>query len=204
MSSEVDICNMALGHLAVSSEINALTERSKQAQACRRYYEATRDEVLRAFAWPAQKVTEALAVVEEFESDENDWAFSYRYPADAIMVHRLLTPGAGRRESVATRVPYLIGRDSAGKLIYTDLVDAFVEYTYKETNPEKFDPDFVEALSFKLAHKMGPQLAGGDQFKLAARAFQHYQVALAEARGNALNEEQAEEGPDSTFVEARS
>lgn len=207
MSSELDICNQALSHLAVATEVkNLTTEKSKEAQACRRFYAPARDEVLRAFAWPKLKITEALALVEQFDSDESDWGFSYQYPTDAAMVRRLFIPGSGRRETETTRIPYDLGRDRSDhsrQVIFTDLEDAFVEYTYKETNPEMFDPDLVNALSLLLAHKIGPRVAGGDQFKLADRAFQFYRIALAEARGNSVNELQPDPEPDSVFIRAR-
>jgi hypothetical protein len=204
MSSELDICNMALSHIGSSVEIqNLTTEKSKEAQACRRFYAPARDETLRAFAWPKQKISEALALVETFDSDESDWGFSYQYPADAIMVLRLYTPGSGRRETEATRIPYGLGRDATRQLIFTDLEDAFVEYTFKETNPENFDPDFVSALSYLLAHKIGPRVAGGDQFKLSDRAYQYYRAAIAEARANSVNELQPDPEPDSIFMRAR-
>lgn len=208
MSSELDICNQALSHLAVATEIqNLATERSKEAQACRRFYEPTRDQVLRAFAWPKLKITEALALVEEFDSDASDWGFSYQYPAGAVMVRRLFTPGSGRRETESTRIPYELGRDRTDhtrQVIFTDLEDAYADYTFHETNPEAFDADIVDAISLLLAFKIGPRVAGGDQFKLADRAFQLYRVAIAEARANSLNELQPDQEGDALTIRARS
>lgn len=208
MSSQLDIVNMALSHLAVGTEVQDFAaDRSKEAQVARRFYVPTRDEVLRAFAWPKLKVTEALALVEAFDSDNpNDWGFSYQYPADAIMVRRLFIPGSGRMETESTRIPYELGRDRTDKtrqVIFTDLESAYVEYTYRETNPEALDPDIVNAFSLLLAFKMGPRVAGGDQFKLADRAFQFYRAAIAEARANSLNELQADPEPDSVLIRSR-
>lgn len=203
-SAKVDICNMAISHLGIGLEIaNIASDSSAAAQACRRFYEPTRDEVLRAFAWPKQTVKEALQVVDEFDADENDWAFSYRYPADAIIVRRLFIPGSGRRETESSRVPYELGRDSAGALIFTDLEDAYVEYTFKETVEGNFDPDFANAFTFLLAFKIAPRLTAGDQFKLGNRAYQFYQIAIAEARANALNELQPDQPPDSQLERSR-
>jgi hypothetical protein len=203
-SSKLDICNQALSHLAVSVEIQDFdAEKSKEAKACRRFYEPSRDKVLRDFTWPKLKTIEALALVEEFDSDENDFAFSYRYPANSVMLRRLFIPGSGRRETQITRVPYQLGRDSAGVLIYTDLEDAYCEYTYKETNEGMFDPDLVDAIAFLLASKIGPRVAGGDQFKLANRAYQFYADSIRWAQANARNEEQADIPPEGEFARAR-
>lgn len=203
MSSEVDICNMALSHLGVSTEIQNLeTERSKEAQACRRFYVPTRDEVFRDFAWPFATVIEDLALV---SSEPNtDWSYAYRYPADAVMI-RSLWSGYSRKETAGSRIPYRISRDSAGRLIYTDqaAADAVVEYTMIETDTERYPPDFVDALSLLLASKIGPRVAGGDQFQLADRAFKMYWMRIGQARANALNEQQPDPPPDSDFILAR-
>ncbi len=203
MSSVADICNMALSHLGVSTEIQNLeTEKSKEAQACRRFYEPTRDEVLRDFAWPFATVIESLALV---ASEPNtDWGYAYRYPADALTV-RSLWSGYSRKETQTTRIPYRISRDATGKLIYTDQVaaNAVVEYTMKETDTERYPPDFVDALSLLLAAKIGPRVAGGDQFSLADRAFKMYWMRISEARANALNEEGQDQAPESQFITAR-
>jgi hypothetical protein len=48
-SSDVEICNLALSHLAIATEIATLTERSKEAQACNRFYAQVRDECSATF-----------------------------------------------------------------------------------------------------------------------------------------------------------
>jgi hypothetical protein len=47
-------------------------------------------------------------------------------------------------------------------------------------------------------------VAGGDQFKLADRAFGLYQLAIQKAWANALNEnERLEEAPDAEMIRVR-
>lgn len=204
-SSKVEICNQALSHIAVSKEIQDFdTEATSEARACRRFYEPVRDKVLRDFAWPKFKAVEALALVQEFENDESDFAFSYRYPANSAKLRRLFIPGSGRRETQLTRIPYQLGRDDAGVLIFTDLEDAYCEYTYKETSEARFDPDFVDSFALFLAHKIAPRLAqGGDNGKLGIQALQLYRDSLSWARANALNEEQPDLPVESEFARAR-
>lgn len=201
---DVDICNRALRHLGVSVEIADLaTERSKEAKACRRFYDDARDEVLRDFDWPFARTSEALALVEDFTDDATtDWSYSYRYPADALAVRRIVLPGWSRRERQETKTRYVIGRDSAGALLYTDLGDAYVEYTYRETDTSKFAPDFIAALSRLLAHYIGPSVAG-DKVKLVAEQLALYDYAIRKARANALNEQLPDQEPQNEFLNAR-
>lgn len=203
MSSELDICNMALSHLGVSTEIQDLaTERSKEAQACRRFYENTRDEVLRDFDWSFARRREDLALV---ATDPNtDWGYSYRKPADALAIRSLPNDAGIRIDTAASRVVYEEGSDTTGDLIFTDQTDAEVIYTFRETVAEKFPPDFVQALSLLLASKIGPRVAGGDQFKLADRAFTLYRVAIQKAQANAANENgRLDPEPDAEMIRVR-
>jgi hypothetical protein len=203
MSSELDICNMALSHLGVSVEIQDLAaERSKEAQACRRFYEPTRDEVLRDFDWSFARRREALAKV----ADDPDtyWSFSYRRPANALAIRSLPNDAGIRIDTSASRVVFSEGSDATGELIFTDQIDAEVIYTVRETNAEKFPPDFVHALSLLLASKIGPRVAGGDQFKLADRAFGLYRLAIQKAQANAANENaRLDPEPDAEMVRIR-
>lgn len=204
VGAPVDICNLALSHLGVSVEIVDLdTERSKEAKACRRFYDVVRDEVLRDFDWPFAKVTELLALVEDFTGDsDRDWSFAYRYPADAIAIRRVILGGAGRLETQSSKVRYLMGRDNAGVLIYTDLADASVEFTYRETDVTRFPPDFISAFSHLLASRIGPRIAG-DKIKLVEAQLPLYDYEIRKARANALNEQLPDFEPDSELLRAR-
>ncbi len=199
-SSTTAIANLAISHLGIGKEIaNLDTERSAEAQACRRFYETAREITLRDFAWPfATKINE-LGLVEEDPNDE--WAFSYRYPTDCLTVRRILS--GIRNDNRQSRVPYRVTRDSSGLLIYTDMEDAELEYTIDETDVSRFPADFVMALSFLLATYTAPRLTGGDPFKLGPRAMELYQLELSKARATAANEEQAEELPDAEMIRVR-
>src|SRR3990172_6032289 len=132
MASEVDICNMALSHLGNSKEIAILaTEKSEEAAACRRFYETARDTVLRDFAWPFATRILSLGLVEEDPNDE--WAYAYRYPTDCLLLRRLLS--GLRHDNRQSRAPYRVARDDDGLVIYTDLAEAQMEYTVRETDP---------------------------------------------------------------------
>src|SRR5687767_3211022 len=115
MSADVDIANMALGHLGISTEIQVLaTEASKEARACRRYYNLARDKTLRDFDWPFANAIEDLQLIEEQPTVE--WAYSYRYPANAVAVRRILN-GATRADTESSRVRFSVGRDDLGRII---------------------------------------------------------------------------------------
>lgn len=199
-SSSTEICNLALSHLGIGKQIaNVETERSAEALACRRYYATARDVSLRDFPWPFATTIRALGLVEEDPNSE--WGFSYRYPTDCVKLRRILS--GVRNDTSQSRTPYKLARDSAGILIYSDMEDAEVEYTIRETIVGRYPPDFIMALSFRIAAYIAPSVTGGDPFKLGERALSLYTYELSKAEASGLNEEQPDQNPDSEFIRAR-
>ena len=94
MTSEVQLCNMALSHIRGGS-INSLTESSIQAQKCKLFYDTLRDSVLKESPWKfANKVVPLTPeFVEPYTPDIDgvfDWAYSYQYPNDCLHIDRVL------------------------------------------------------------------------------------------------------------------
>lgn len=199
MSSILDIYNLALSHVAHGKEVGGLTERSDEQRTCTRFYEQARDTTLRAFNWPFATKIAALGLVEEDPNDE--WGYSYQYPSDCLKVRRILS--GTRVDTAATRVPYKIIDGTSGLLILTDQADAEIEYTIRADDPTKYPPDFVMALSFRLASYIAPRLTAGDPFKLGERCVRFFDFEIAAARGSAVNEEQPGQEPDNDFLSAR-
>lgn len=198
--SVTDICNMALSHLGIGKEVgNVETDRGQEVEAFNRFYQPTRDEMLEDFPYPWATVTVEMGLVEADPTDE--WAYSYRYPSNAVKLRRIQS--GFRADTNDSRIPYRVSRDSTGKLIYTDVEDAVMEYTFRETDPGRFPPLFVTALSFLLAFKMAPRLTKGDPFKLGNRAFAAFEKWLPMAQASAANEEIPDVEPDSDSIRAR-
>lgn len=199
MASKAEICNMALSHLGVGADIASIEEASAEARACRRFWDSTLEEMLRDFNWPFTRTFLSVALVEEDPTDE--WGFSYRYPSDCVRLRRILS--GDRNDPRQSRVPYQLGNDTQGTLIYTDKDEAEVEYSALITDTERFPGDFTMALSFRLASYVAPRLTGGDPFKMADRSLQLYMLSTAKAKASALNEEQPDEEPEGEFIRAR-
>lgn len=203
-ASRLDIWNMALSHLAISYEVQAEDERSKEAQACRRFYDRDVEETLRDAPWPFATQYVTLELVEDAVNPE--WDYAYRYPSGMLSVRRLLNM-ATRQVNPQNKVPFRIVSDATGKLILTDFqtteeLPATAECTALITEEEKYDPDFVKALSYQLANSIGSRLAN-DKSKLPDRALVLYNELLDKTKANAYNEALADEEPDSEFVRAR-
>lgn len=195
------ISNAALSHLGVTSRIADLdTDKSKEAIACRTFFDQARAELLRDFVWSFASKIVTLAKVAD--NPNIDWAYSYRVPVDKIRCIRILN-GISRFEVRETRIAFKLSNDSAGALIYTDQPDAQLEYIFDQTDLSQAPPDFNATCSLLLAAYIGPQVMAGDKYNLRRTAFEMYQVKLGYARMNDANEGQGDDFPDSEFVTVR-
>lgn len=198
--SEVAICNLALGHLAISSEINNLTtEKSAEASACRRYFTSARDESLRDLKCTFATKFADLSLVESNPTSE--WQYSYRYPSDCLFFRRILS--GTRNDTQESKIPYRIASDDVGKLIFTDQPSAECEYTKLADNPLLWPDDFILTVSYLLAHMIAPRLTRGDGIKLGDRALELYTWMKTVAESNANGEEHQEEPPEAESIRAR-
>ena len=203
MATELDIAHMALGHLGVTRRLTSLADDTESARACDLFFGTCRDEVLRAFPWPFATVQAELDLVEDLSNNDTaEWTYSYRYPADCLRFLRIRS-GAGRRETAQTRVANRVIRDTTGRLILTDQADAVAEYVQQVTDPAVFSPDFVTALSYRLAGAIAPAVTSGDPNRLGLRALQLYDLAIRQAQATALNEQRPDADTSSGFLAAR-
>ena len=180
------ICNMALAHLGILETVEDMdTDRTKEAKACRIFYDQARREVLSDSEWPFAVVTDDLVLDSEDYSDE--WGYAYVFPSTAL---RIIRPFSGiRPDSTASQIPYRVFSDGTDKLILTGQADASFQYIEDVEDTTRFSPDFDQLLALKLAGYIAPAVTGGDQFKLGARALQMYAIQLSIARANVANQE---------------
>ncbi|MBK3439269.1 MULTISPECIES: hypothetical protein [unclassified Pseudomonas] len=198
MSSDIEICNLALSRVAVTKAIASFTERSIEAEQCRVLYPHLRGLVLQEFPWP---FAESIVALASLGSPAPGWAFRYRYPADCLKIRNIVQPGFRRALSSDMEIPYQIGYDAGGRVIHTDQPEAVCRFTFKVEDSTFFDALFVEALAWRLAMDLAlPLTSKADLQQFAA---QQYQMALTLAEGSAFQESQSDPEPESEFVTVR-
>lgn len=209
MLSKTEICNMAISHLGIGKEIADLdTEKSSEAGACRRFYDVARDSSLRGFNWPFARqfstlnlITDNTTQIDSTSSYLPEWNYYYAVPSGCLSIHRVLS--GARNDSRQSRVPYILVQTQSGPQIYTDQINAQIEYTSQLTDTSLYPPDFVMAFSFLLASYIAPRITGGDNFQIGKMALEQYLSAISMAKAKALNEEQVDMDPESEFIRAR-
>lgn len=199
MSSDVEICNMALSRVAYTQPIVSFTEKSKAAELCRVFYAPLRELVLQAFPWP---FAESIVALADLGSPAPGWAFRYRYPADCLKVREIVVPGQRTTTTSDQRIPYKIGYDSGGRVVHTDQPDAACRFTFKVEDSTFFDPNFAEVLAWRLAMDLALPLTSKPD--LQQFATQQHQRALTKAEGAAFQESQDDPDPESEFIRERS
>jgi hypothetical protein len=224
---------MALWHVGQTKGLESFDDDDTVAGVgCRLFYPQAIDEVLNAFPWPFATKFDSPALVQgPSPAPTPEWAYSYRYPSDALLIRRILPAGAqappslpgyplvppwqgSRIETQASRVPYRIARDDAGLLLYTDFPPVaatattpalpMIEYIIQQDDTGFYTPKFSQAVAFLVAFYVAPGLTGGDKFQLGQRAYANYQTTMAEAQAQAKNEEQPDLPPDAEWIQMRS
>lgn len=186
-ATEVDVCNLALASINFDP-ITTLADNTQQARLCSRFFDESRDELLREHAWGFATRRIALDDVEDdpLNPDHGDsypgYLYAYEMPDECLRILKvynesepdvsypyelLFSPTDGTPGNEVVRICANVG-------------EAVCEYVYRVETVTFWDAHFVRAmvayLAFKLAH---PLRATED---LRRWSFSVYQDALERAK----------------------
>lgn len=202
MTSEVEICNLALSNIRAGS-INNLDESSLPAQVCSLKYPIIRDMMLTEVPWGFAHKIKGLAVL---ETEIFNWAYAYQYPVDCFKINRLI----GEQEqllnadadsvsraldsellrNIRRQVPYEIFNFDNNKVIGSNESNLRIDYVANITDPNLFSNNFVLAFSHLLAAEVALPIVGVEKGRqLRSDSLQMYKEYLATAESDDLNEQ---------------
>lgn len=195
MSSEVDICNLALSYLGDDATVASLDppEGSAQADHCARFYPIARDIMLDAHKWNFNTQRAALALLST--AAPSSWAYAYAQPSDVLDTIAVLAADAQDDTSIGQAPyapqPFVTEVNSAGAtVIYTNQAGAVLRYTAHVIDSTKFSPLFVHALTMSLASMLaGPVLKGETGVKAAMVWADRAEKAMAKAAASDANQQ---------------
>lgn len=196
-SSEVKICNMAIGRVGASVFIDALSEASQEANVCSIFYESCRDRVLADGLWD---FATSRAVLADLGTPPTNWQYRYALPSDFLASQYLVIEGT-RTPLAKSRIPFKLAEENDVRVLYTDQADAELVYTRRITNPNLFSPQFESALAWLLASEIAMPLSAAPN--LGGNAFKMYLAAISQAQAASLNEGREDIEPDSEFISGR-
>lgn len=180
MSSEVEICNMALSHLGDSATVASIDppEGSAQAEHCQRWYPIARNALLEMGEW---NFATTRALLAELVNPFPQWQHAYARPSDCVKLLAVLPSDATgdlvqtlptsclysgiapQTCTIYTPADFTTETDATtgNQIILTNQASALARYTRAITDTSKFSPLFTTALARLLASYLaGPVLKG--------------------------------------------
>lgn len=164
MTSQVDICNLALTRLG-GEEITAIDEGSRGARLCSRHYYPTLNALLREHEWNFAIKRAVLAA--DVTPPVTEYTQRYAVPSDFLKMVRL---------NECTSDEYRV----EGGFIVTDEGTAEIEYVAQVTDENQFDAQFVDVFAQRLAAEIAYPLTENNT--LAEQAWRMYANKLSMAR----------------------
>ena len=162
-TSFVQIANRALTYLGAST-ITALSDDTKEARACNRLYEQTRDQLLRDHPWNFAIFRASLAA--NTTAPVYEYTNAFDFPDQTLRIIEVNTAEEWAVE---------------GRQIVTDAAAPLeIVYVKRITDPTQFDAKFVEAYALRLAADIAYDITANQT--VATTAEQKFAVLLQEAR----------------------
>ena len=209
MSSEVDICNLALSYIGEDATVSSINppEGSQQAAYCKTFYPMARDNILNRHNWTFASRRVVLAQV---TNPYEQWEYAYALPSDCMKVisvmdaeskddysedlYRVNVNRVIAERGYYTPQPFTIELDTVGnKVLYTNQEDAQMRYQAFVTDPTKFSPLFVMVLSYQMASMLaGPVIKGKQGASTSMNMLQLSQQYLSEAIENDANQDNSD------------
>jgi hypothetical protein len=166
MASRTSICNKALRKLSKDSIIDIDTDTSREANLCRSSFDEVLEEVLRDFNWNFSIFRQVL---NEDITNVPAYGFSRRFVLPTI-------PKFLKLISIKDNIEYKVEQNS----IVTNEESVSITYIGLVTDPNKYDPIFVQALSSKLANEISYSLTSDKALVASTQA--EYISALQRAK----------------------
>jgi len=191
--TDVEICNLAIGRLGITTFIGTMDELSKEGRNCRRLYASVRDRVLEAVNWPFARAESDL---QDVGVPPSGWAYKFRYPSDCVRAREVKIDGG-------YPVPFLVIEDETSNAlaILTNISPAKIVYTKRIMSTRLFTPSFESAFSWLLAAELALPLT--TDAKLASYCNSVFQLSIREAASLSLNGQSEPAQPTDTYISTR-
>lgn len=168
--NKTEICNLALGRIG-NFRITSINEAdSAEAEHCRRFFDITRQSLLRDFEWNFALEEAELSAIADGEAF--DYSYAYTLPADYLQAVSFNGVRSGTKQDL-----WKIAKG----ILYSDDTDSTLEYVRDVEDCTEWDSVFVQAFAWYLAAAISPSISSSaamaGEFLRAGRAF------LSEAKG---------------------
>lgn len=173
--NDTELCNLALAEIGDSYNITSIDEISPQAGICKRFYDSTRDALLREHPWSFARARADLARLST--APLFGWDYQFQLPANFLRLIEFNGLDAWQPEGAY---------ELEGGVILTDAAAAQIIYVKRVTEANLYDALFVEAFTLKLAARICTKLTKDDG--LQEGLMRRYRMALGQAKKLDANE----------------
>jgi hypothetical protein len=207
MSTQVEIINLALGHIS-QAPITLTTDASVQAQTAMRIWDSARKEALRGHDWSFGTVVTTLTLNTTYATlttsglYAGEYIYCYDYPSNCLAMWHVYNENLIDK-SVGEDFRELYDPINSKKVIVSNCQDALGEYTFDVTDPSFYDANFVTVLSYRLAADMAMPLTGDPQLAITMMGVFKEMMAEAERMSSYENNPDHVKEGKSAFIDAR-
>lgn len=186
MTTQVDLCNLALLRIGTRSTITSLSDGSPEANACALIYPQFLNRILSDFDW---KWARLRATLTSQTNTRAEWAYEFALPGDCVRLRTLgvaaaLTEGPDLNpgQFYSGRIPFEAGYSTtnSGPAVWAQATGLYADYTSNLVSPSGWMPSFAEAFTWGLAYELCATITSNGQ--MAEYLNGKYQAALSEAQ----------------------
>ncbi|MEG1825115.1 MAG: hypothetical protein RRY12_10775 [Cloacibacillus sp.] len=195
MTSDINICNMALGNIG-AEPIISFEDESQTARICKMHYEHVIDYLLAGHPWGFNR--RLIALIESSETKAAGWNYLYVYPVEALNINRIFSA-----KSSSERSDFIITLGEKRRIACNLPPDGsvYAECRVAVEDVSLWPPQFVEVVVWLLASRLALSLARSSEVAQSCVAM--YQQALGEACALCANESHNSAWFGSSWLEGR-
>ena len=199
-----EISNIALARIGSSLTISNLEDdNTNQAKIIRTHVQSSLTKLLEMYPWGFATKFAPLALVEE--NPINSWSFSYQMPSDAVVLRQLGVEGLfeDKENYDDERDKFKEVYSDTGLLIYTNIGQAWAEYTLAIPQGYHFPNHFGRALAAQLALDIAPQLITNNFAKVKSVLISDAKTEINDQIAEDINRKPRPETSKSRFARVR-
>lgn len=197
MTSDINICNMALGNIG-AAPIVSFSDESQAARICSSYYEHVRKYLLSSYSWSFNRRYVRLVPLPKGEEFEDEPVFLYAYPTEALYINGVYMKGFPEQK---LHYNVRLGDDGKRRLFVGISGSLFADCRVDVEDVSVWPEVFCEAVSWALSMRVSLALAKDDG--VASNCNGMYLQALGRALCECANEPNMPVSTGSSWLEAR-
>lgn len=188
--ASIAVCNIALAEIRASPIVD-LEDGSPEADACAHHYPDCFNTLIESHDWGFARRRVALSPLTN--DRPGDWAYAYAVPPDLAIMGDVVPVASAPQPGLYFPWPYSWPRSALGapsfifdgEVIYTDLANAWIEYTSNDVDEGVWPAMFRRALTLDLASRLAITIR--DDRAMKGDLIQQYEVARQRAIADDLN-----------------